>query len=231
MIYKRLADNTNEQSVATRLRRRRFQILLTMLGDFPGPVNVLDIGGTPDYWQMMLAGGAMPPSLHVTLVNLEAAAVSHPNFTALAGDARALPQFADRQFDIVFSNSTIEHVGGWGDQQRMAQEVRRLGRRYYIQTPNRYFPIEPHFLFPCFQFLPIAARVWLVRHFKLGWYSRLPDRADALREVTGIRLLTRREFRQLFPEATLYQEKFCGLTKSFVAYTPRADGFEPAQLP
>lgn len=220
MLHKYFVDNTNEQSVATRLRRQRFQILLNMLVDSTGTTQILDIGGRLHYWDMMLAGLSLTAEPHITILNLEAQSVSHPNITALVGDGRTMPQFTNQQFDIVFSNSTIEHVGDFADQRRMANEVRRVGRRYYIQTPNRYFPIEPHFVFPVFQFLPIAWRVWLVQHFDLGWYSRIPDYQKAISEVTRIRLLTRAELVQLFPEATIFVEKFYGLVKSFVAYTP-----------
>lgn len=220
MFHKYFADNTNERSVATRLRRQRFQILLDMIRYSGSPIHILDIGGRPDYWEMMLASQSLKADPHITLLNTETYAVSRPNFTALVGDGRTMPQFADQQFDIVFSNSTIEHVGDFADQQRMANEVRRIGRRYYIQTPNRYFPIEPHFLFPLFQFLPITWRVWLVQHFNLGWYSRIPDYRRALAEVTSIRLLSKAELLQLFPEATIFEEKFFGLVKSFVAYIP-----------
>ncbi len=223
MMHKRITDNTNEQSVATRLRRQRFQILLTMLRDTTGPMSILDIGGTFNYWDMMTAGLSFDPPLQITLLNTGVAPAARPNFVALVGDGRAMPQFADHQFDIVFSNSTIEHVGSFADQRRMANEVRRVGRRYYIQTPNRNFPIEPHFVFPFFQFLPIALRVWLIQHFNLGWYRRISDRPAALHEVTSIRLLSRGELVQLFPEATIFNEMFYGLVKSFVAYTARPD--------
>jgi SAM-dependent methyltransferase len=155
--------------------------------------------------------------LHVTLVNLEPQSASLPTFTRIVGDGRHLPQFPDKSFDIVFSNSTIEHVGTIEDQRRMAAEVRRIGKRYYVQTPNRNFPIEPHFLFPWFQFLPVPSRVWLMRHLSLGWVARIPDAARALSEVTSIHLLTKREFQDLFPEASIIEERFCGLVKSFVA--------------
>jgi SAM-dependent methyltransferase len=220
MLLERLADNTKEQSVATRLRRQRFQILLDMIRDSMGPVHILDIGGKVSYWDMMTANAALNVPLHVTLLNLEAPTVSRPNFTAVAGDARSMPQFTDKQFDIVFSNSCIEHVGTFEDQKRMAGEVRRVGRRYYVQTPNRYFPIEPHYVFPLFQFLPIPWRASLVQHFNLGWSPRVPDRRRALAEVASIRLLTKAEFVRLFPEGQLFEEKFYGLVKSFVAYTP-----------
>jgi len=101
----------------------------------------------------------------------------------------------------------------------MANEVARIGKQYYIQTPNRYFPIEPHFVFPFFQFLPISIRVWLVQNFKLGWFPKIPDYQKALLEVTSIRLLTKSEVQVLFPDAEIFEEKYFGLTKSFVAHS------------
>lgn len=218
MIHRHFADNTNEQSVATRLRRRRFRILEDMLKDLTDPVTLLDIGGTPQYWETMLASSVLADRLSVTMINTEAHSVSRHNVAALTGDGRAMPQFADQQFDVVFSNSTIEHVGDRGDQERMAQEIRRIGRRYYVQTPNRHFPIEPHFVFPFFQYLPVPLRVWMVQHWKLGWHPKLPDRQQALRAVTGIRLLSREEMRELFPDARIFEERLYGLVKSFEAF-------------
>jgi hypothetical protein len=218
MLHRYFADNTNAHSVASRLRRRRFSILLGMLEDAGGSVHILDIGGRAQYWEMMLGGLSLPVEPQITLLNTEALSVSRPSISAVEGDARAMPQYADQQFDIVFSNSTIEHVGDFADQQRMANEVRRVGRQYCIQTPNRHFPIEPHFVFPWFQYLPIPCRVWLVRHFKLGWYPRIRDRRHAEAVVHGIRLLSRAELMRLFPEADLYEERFLGCVKSFVAF-------------
>jgi hypothetical protein len=181
---------------------------------------VLDVGGSQSYWQMMLAAAPIGDRLQVTVLNVAPQAVSLPNFTFTVGDGRSMRQFADKQFDIVFSNSTIEHVGGSEDQRRMAAEVKRVGKGYYVQTPNRYFPIEPHFLFPGFQFLPLGARAWLLRHFNLGSTLRQRDPERARAEVEGIRLLSKQEVRELFPEATIQEERVCGLVKSFVAYTP-----------
>jgi hypothetical protein len=217
MLFELLADNTNPGSIAYRLRRKRFQTLLTMVQSAAGVVSILDVGGRQAYWDLMLQGTEFARQIHVTLLNLEPITVTSPTFTAFRGDGRSMPQFSDRQFDIVFSNSTIEHLGRYDDQARMAQEIRRVGRHYYVQTPNRRFPIEPHFLFPYFQFLPVATRIWLVRHFALGWYARIPDHDAAAREVTTIRLLTRPELAALFPDATIHEERFAGLVKSLVA--------------
>lgn len=39
-------------------------------------------------------------------------------------------------------------VGKERDQERMAAEILRVGRHCYVQTPNKNFPVEPHFIFP-----------------------------------------------------------------------------------
>jgi 2-polyprenyl-3-methyl-5-hydroxy-6-metoxy-1,4-benzoquinol methylase len=137
--------------------------------------------------------------------------------TSIAGDARSV-QADDSSSDVVFSNSVIEHVGTYQDQLQMAKEVCRVGRHYFVQTPNNYFPLEPHFLFPFFQFLPIRLRVLLLQNFNLGWFVKTPDQAKAMEIVEGIRLLSKREFVSLFPKASIYKEKVFGMTKSYVAY-------------
>jgi hypothetical protein len=219
MFHRIFADNSNKQSVATRLRQKRFQLFTDMLNNFSTTVRILDVGGTQGYWEMMANGLPLLDKIQVTLLNIQSQETSMSNFMSVAGDARAMPQFADKQFDIVYSNSTIEHVGNYIDQKNMANEVARIGKQYYIQTPNRYFPIEPHFVFPFFQFLPISIRVWLVQNFKLGWFPKIPDYQKALLEVTSIRLLTKSEVQVLFPDAEIFEEKYFGLTKSFFAHS------------
>ena len=120
MAHKWFADNTNENSVATRLRRERFQILAEMLQNCPEPTTILDIGGTQEYWDMMMAHGNLHHQVAITLLNPEPPDAIRPYFSAFVGDGRAMPQFEDHQFDIVFSNSTIEHVGRFDDQREMA---------------------------------------------------------------------------------------------------------------
>lgn len=129
-----------------------------------------------------------------------------------------MKQFKDKEFDVVFSNSVIEHVGGWGNQQKMAKEIQRVGKHYFVQTPNYYFPIEPHFLLPIFQFLPVKRKVWLIQHFTLGWRPKTPDYSEAVKMVNSIRLLTKTELFYLFPKSTVLEEKFLGFTKSFILY-------------
>jgi hypothetical protein len=214
-FHRIFADNTNPRSVASRLRRKRYRIFQRLIEDLPRPVTVLDVGGTPTYWSMVPAEAK--EGLQITLLNVEQMPPPGDGLRSVAGDARDLSQFGDRSFDVVFSNSVIEHVGNHGDQRSMAREVRRVGRRYHVQTPNRYFPIEPHFQFPMFQFLPTSVRAQLASRYALGWYSRLDNIEEAYDLVSSIRLLSRRELRGLFPEASIVTERFAGLAKSFVA--------------
>lgn len=84
----------------------------------------------------------------------------YDNISSVSGDATDLREYEDKSFNLVFSNSVIEHVGDFTAQRKMAKEMMRVGKHCYLQTPNRYFPLEPHFLFPCFQFLPIRLRAF-----------------------------------------------------------------------
>jgi hypothetical protein len=215
LMLKRLADNRDVSSLAVQFRRKRFALFQSLLAQLERPVHILDIGGTAAYWKTM--GLDMDDRVFITLLNLTQADIALPHMTSMVGDARNI-QADNHSFDIVFSNSVIEHVGAYEDQRRMSEEVRRVGRRYFVQTPNKYFPLEPHFLFPFFQFLPLKVRVWLLQNFRLGWFDKTPDLQKATEKVESIRLLSRQEFHSLFPNASLYEEKVFGMTKSFVVY-------------
>lgn len=213
-ILTKYADSRKADDFATRLRRRRFTLFRSLVDALTPPLRILDVGGTPVFWEMM--DFLDRPGLSLVLLNRSEALVSNPHVITVEGDARAMPQFGNDEFDIVFSNSVIEHVGAFEDQRSMAEEIRRIGKRYFVQTPNYYFPMEPHFLFPGFQFLPLSARACLLRHLALGWHERTPDPKEALELVSSTRLLTRRELLRLFPDATLFRERFLGMTKSFI---------------
>ncbi len=177
--------------------------------------RVLDVGGTPETWDML------PVRPRVTLLNTprtkaELAAASW----WVAGDGRALP-FRDEAFDVVFSNSVIEHVGDAASQRRFAREVARVGRAYWVQTPNRWFPVEQHLLTPLVHWLPKSWQRRVVPRFTV-WSALVrpsPDRrafylAHYLDEV---RLLSAGEFAALFPDARVIRERVLGWTKSLVA--------------
>lgn len=199
--------------VSPRFRRERMQIFVKNLG-IRAETRVADLGGTPHNWAW---ADARP---HLTLVNTRVDFVTDGLPTVQANALRC--PFKDQTFDVVFSNSLIEHLGTWEAQLRFAAEVRRIGGGYFIQTPNKWFPIEPHYLAPFVQFAPQSLRAWIVRWLTpRGWIEK-PSMIECDRMVSEIRLLGEREMKMLFPEARIIRERFLGLTKSLVAVSPCA---------
>jgi hypothetical protein len=181
--------------------------------EFPdiGDMRVLDIGGEARFWQHR----EVRP-LHVTMLNVFYQETKQPWITAVAGDGCELPDEL-RGFDLVFSNSVIEHVGGHWRRAQLAEQIRAAGDRYWVQTPNRFFPIEPHVLFPFFQHLPRRAQAEVIVRWRLGNFSEFRDRSRAVGAVLEFDLLSRCEMAYYFPDADLIAEKLVGLTKSWIA--------------
>jgi hypothetical protein len=214
-LFSRAADHRDPASLASRLRAKRLAFFRGLLASVPRPLSILDVGGTADFWS---SPEFDRDEVRVVLLNVRREAIDDPRFESIVGDARDLSAFADRSVDIVYSNSVIEHVGPFEDQRKMANEIRRVAKRYFVQTPSAWFPIEPHFLVPGFQFMPLEMRAFLLTKSRLGWVPREPDRLRALEVVGSVRLLTMSQMQQLFPDASVYRERFLGMTKSIIVY-------------
>lgn len=210
-----------KEAISTYFRNRRFGFFRQFFDEISAggkkSIKILDIGGTEAYWKSM--GFQLNGQAEIVLLNLYKADVSTPGFTSIKGDATHLEGIADKSFDLVFSNSVIEHLFTKENQEKMANEIRRVGKAYFIQTPNKYFPIEPHWVFPFFQFLPFGVQVFLTQHFNLGHIPKTNNKEQAISLVREVRLISKTEYQQMFLGAHLFLEKFLGLTKSFVAYT------------
>lgn len=211
-------------SFVNRLRIRRAHHFRSLLETIPrtGAVRILDLGGTHHYWRT--TGLLDPARYHITLFNLEAVPLPEGvgGFAVVAGDAMRL-DLEDDAFDVVFSNSVIEHMGSREGMRRMAAEVRRVGRRYYIQTPSKWFPLEPHSRLPLFQFLPTAVRAAAIRVFNINYFPKRDTFKECIAVSHSTILLSKGGVRGLFPEARIRTERLFGIAKSYTAF----HGWEP----
>ncbi|MDH5677236.1 MAG: class I SAM-dependent methyltransferase, partial [Nitrospinota bacterium] len=124
-IIKSLFDHRRSNSLAARLRRKRFSLFRELAGKVERPIKILDVGGTADFWEKT---GFLKdePNVTITLYNLLANPSGLPQLEPVAGDARDMSRYPDDHFDIVFSNSMIEHLGEFEDQRRCASEMMRV---------------------------------------------------------------------------------------------------------
>lgn len=220
---------SDARSLAFRFRRRRFALLQPIIERIiaeKGRCRIADIGGTEFYWRIAEDFVARAP-VEIHLVNLEKAPVKGTKFVAHAGDACALGQFGDDSFDLVHSNSVIEHVGSWKRMAAMAAEVRRLAPAYFLQTPNFWFPYEPHFRCPFFHWLPESARARLLMQLNLGFGGRQRTLHAAMQGVQSSYLIGAAQLAELFPDARIVREKVGPLTKSLMAIREQRDSPAP----
>jgi len=213
-----LATSNDPKSLGSRFRSKRFKFFEQIFWKtFKGKENitVLDLGGTEEFWKDKSLIQAK--NITITLLNLEEGRVSLSNLKSVAGDATDLSAFEDQSFDLVFSNSVIEHLYSFENQQKMASEIRRVGRKYFVQTPNKYFFIEPHYALPFFQFLPHSFVFFILTKTKLSRMQKWQP-LYAQNYLDEIRLLTLDEMQRLFPEGKVYCEKFMGMNKSFILH-------------
>ncbi len=208
------ADSADPNSLANRLRSRRFALFESLVSSLPKPIRILDIGGTNEFWENR--GWGNRTDVRVVTLNLRVEPKLFSNIESVVGDATDLGRFQDASFDIAFSNSVIEHLFTFDNQRRMANEVRRVGKAYWVQTPNFWFPVEPHFHVLGWQWMPFGIRVSLIRRWKCGWRGPCADLEQARRLVREVRLMTDAELRQAFPDADLVPERFAGLVKSWI---------------
>lgn len=194
---------------STYARSRRAKLFVKLMNLHPG-MNILDVGGQPEIWDHI----EFP--LNIWCLNLPG--ISHKSYHSkhnirfLEGDGTNMPQFDLGQFDLVFSNSVIEHVGNRWQRERFAREIRRLSKAYWIQTPYKYFPIEAHCGMPFWWFYSEKVRQFLLNR----WRNKLPEWTKMVEQTT---VVDESELKSLFPEGKLIKEWII-LPKSLIAYSP-----------
>ena len=183
--------------------------------------RILDVGGYPWNW----VDGTV--DAQITILNVHSVDMPpeliNRGVSFVVGDGCRL-EYEDQAFDIVFSNSVIEHLGTWDRQLAFAAEMRRVGKALWIQTPARSFFLEPHLLTPFIHYLPTSVQKRLLRHFTIWGLMTKPTPQQIEAFFNETRLINGSEMRRLFPDCEILRERFAGLTKSFIAIRDRKCG-------
>jgi len=217
-----VANYSDNKSMGSKLRRKRLELFIPLIDtafEKNGAVNILDVGGTNMYWNNIDSSILDEKNVHITLVNLPGMMqqADEKHFTYIEADACDLSMIEDKAYHIAHSNSVVEHVGDWSRMVQFANEINRVSESHFVQTPNYWFPVEPHCMTPFFHWLPKPMRIWLVLNFNLGNWRKADSTSMAVNFVESARLLNRRMFKELFKDADIKTERIAGLAKSHIA--------------
>jgi hypothetical protein len=209
----------NPDSFVNKLRKNRFthvQSIINALIEKKGTIRILDLGGDLSYWENM---NWKNTSTHISLLNLASITIPDDSkhlFEAIQADALKCP-FPDYTFDLVFSNSAIEHMGSLQNQKIFAQEVKRLAHNYIIQTPSFWFPLEPHCRIPFFQFIPHGIRAVMLMIFKIHYFPKAKNYREGIEASKTTMMMGKTKFKSFFPDAIISTEFLWGMPKSYTA--------------
>lgn len=218
-IFKLLVDHNKKTSLVNAFRRKRFELLKARLEKQIQPSStfrILDIGGDIGYWKNLDWKHNQCKISLLNLYNIDIPAEEKNQFESIKGSALELP-FKKGDFDLLFSNSVIEHVGSYENQVKFAHEVKRVSDKYIIQTPSYWFPLEPHSLIPFFQFIPHKIRAYLIMWFNINYFPKASTYEEGLTVSRSTLMLTKKQFSALFPDAEIQVERLFGLPKSYTA--------------
>jgi len=206
-------------------REQRLKLFTEFMKGATGQTRLIDLGGTVKFWENW--GLAKQPLLEVTLVNNHDLDKCHsddpitlPNIRRLRADVLTLSAADFAQYDVIFSNSLIEHLPGRDLQRQLARTIVESGRPYFLQTPNKRSPVDPHFprpYVPFFAAYPRALQARLLSWSALGSGSAAPSYQAALKRLQNYYPLTARDVRELFPQARVVVERPLGVPMSVIA--------------
>ena len=217
-MFKLLVNHHKKNSFVNQFRQKRFELLKNGIEKLiqKDHFKILDIGGDIQYWKNI---GWQHPACKIHLLNLYESKVPENEthqFSSSVGNGLSL-EYKKGEVDLIFSNSVIEHVGSYANQQIFASEVRRVSDKYIVQTPSIWFPLEPHSLIPLFQFLPHPIRALLIMTFNINYFPKAKTYKAAIKVSHSTLMFTHKRFKQLFPEAEIQVERFLGIPKSYTA--------------
>ena len=198
--------------IITYFRAKRVRKLVSMYPNLQ-EMSVLDVGGRPIIWNLLEKECGVRPQ-KLIILNTENELDCWENYECVVGDGKNLP-YADNTFDLVFSNSVIEHVGNETDKLAFAKECLRVGKNIYIQTPNRWFPVETHLVTLFIHWFP---RKWFTKLsvISIRFLFLMSNRQQFKDIVSGIILVDKEQLQSFFPHKKIVTERFFGMAKSFI---------------
>lgn len=210
-LRNKFVDGPN--SLGEHARERRWSEFRRRFPDIE-QMSVLDLGGTVEYW---LRAPVRPRLVHLVNLGDEPTEAPPPWIRWDIADATDIPgSLLAGPYDLVYSNSVIEHVGGHVQRSAFARNATSLAPRHWIQTPYRYFPVEPHWVAPMMQYLPLALRARMGMHWPLV-HTKATSLQQAIDGQLQVELLDITAMRHYFPDSTMVYDRFFGLVKSVIA--------------
>lgn len=199
-----------------RWRAKRFDHFLTRLKVSRGD-TLLDVGG---FWWNWTESVQIPDRivcLNPDLAEFPKERFPHHNIDQVQGDGCHI-QASDQEYEIAYSNSVIEHVGDFSKQVAFAAELRRVGKRIWVQTPAKECPFEPHYLAPFVHWLPGKIAGFVMRYLTPRSLIEGPNSKEIDLLIASTRLISRREMDSLFPDCEILTERFLWIfPKSYIA--------------
>ena len=201
----------------TSFRKNRFSRFLIELSPREGE-QIIDLGGEPEFWKTVDSGY----ELHcINLNKIEFNADEYQvNLRTSAGDCCELIEEEDNSYDLVFSNSVIEHVGDFERQKQFADTALRLSQKLWVQTPAKCFPIEPHWFAFFIHWFPKKYQYFLFRWFALRhrFAGVRLTKSEVKAQVDDVRLMTKGELKKIFPGCNIITERFFFIPKSYIVF-------------
>jgi SAM-dependent methyltransferase len=207
-------------SKLSRISRARKLELFDKIMNPTSPMKLLDVGAQihPDNNEVRQLIDIYPWKDNISVVNISAEHIAtikryYPQIEAVVGDACELP-WPDKSFDVVYSNAVIEHLGSFEKQKRMAAEIMRVGKRWFVTTPNRWFPFEFHMR------LPLVTWLFGDGYLRIGniiSYNHLRGRYMIGVKRSDLRLMSASELRKCFPGSNIIKQRVTFMAETLIA--------------
>ncbi|MEW6221235.1 MAG: hypothetical protein AB1634_17105 [Thermodesulfobacteriota bacterium] len=206
-------------------KKKRLAIFKGVVAGMPRPLRVVDLGGTASFWTAW--GFGHDGDLRVTLVNnheQDRTNVGYDNSIPYVkeeiNDVRHLTADCLKEFDLVFSNSMIEHLTSHEEQFHLGLTIEQSGVAFFVQTPNKYSIVDPHFphpLVPFFGAYPKTIQGLLLTMNRLGSGARAASLATARGRLRYYHPVSAGQLQAMLPSGQLVRERFLGFCHSLIA--------------